>query len=77
MVGAAVVMGGAAWACSAGLEQAFGSGGLARNLITGLVPVLVGVALYSLLTRWWRVKEAETLWALAQDRLGRSTARNP
>jgi len=70
MVGAALVMGGAAWASSAGLEGAFGHGGLALNLLTGLGPVGVGVAVYALLTRGLGVGEAETLWTLVRKRLG-------
>ena len=48
-----------------------GSGHLAANLLTGLVPVVLGVALYVLLTRWLHVGEAEALWSMVRQRLGR------
>ena len=74
MAGAAGVMGAAAWASATGLERAFGHGGLALNLLTGLVPVVVGMAVYALLTRWLGVGEAETLWALVRAPRGRPRA---
>ncbi len=59
---------------SAALERSVGSGHLAANLLTGLGPVLLGVALYALLTRWLRVGEAEALWSMVRQRLGRAPA---
>jgi hypothetical protein len=37
--------------------------------VTGLVPVAVGVVLYLLLTRAFRIAEADVLWRMVRDRL--------
>ena len=47
-----------------------GTGDLWADLVTGLGPVLLGVAVYGLLTRWWRVGEAQALWIIVRQRLG-------
>ncbi len=39
--------------------------------MTGLVPVAAGIAAYALLTRALRVGEAEVLWRMVRERLGR------
>jgi putative peptidoglycan lipid II flippase len=72
MAGAAAVMGLAAWGSARGLERLLGSGDLSAQLVVGLVPVLVGVAVYALLTRWLGVGEADALWELTRQRLGRT-----
>jgi putative peptidoglycan lipid II flippase len=61
---AAVVMGAASWALAGALERWLGTRGPAAQLVTGLVPVAVGVALYGLLTRLLRVAESEAVWSL-------------
>jgi putative peptidoglycan lipid II flippase len=71
---AAVVMGVIAWLAKEALERSFGTGTLGSNLVTGLVPVLGGVAAYGLLTRWLGVREAEALWSLLKRRFGRAPA---
>jgi putative peptidoglycan lipid II flippase len=73
---AAAVMGAVVWLAAEGLERAVGAGTLSGNLVTGLGPVLVGVATYGLMTRWLGVREAETLWSIFRQRLGRD-AREP
>ena len=70
MGGAAAVMGLVVWWTAGALERSLGAENLAANLATGLLPVLLGVAVYVILTRWLRVGEAETLWTLARQRLG-------
>ncbi len=77
MAAAAAVMGLAAWGSAGALERLLGSGDLARDLATGLLPVLVGVAVYALATRWLGVGEAETLWALARQRFGHRPGEPP
>jgi putative peptidoglycan lipid II flippase len=74
MVAGAALMGVGAGVASTALERAFGQDGLGAHLLTGLLPVVVGVALYGLLTRWLGVPEAETLWDLVRQRLGGSRA---
>jgi putative peptidoglycan lipid II flippase len=69
MAVAAAAMGVAAWASAAGLERLVGTRGLPAQLATGLVPVLVGVALYGLLAHALRVGEAEVLGRMVRDRL--------
>jgi putative peptidoglycan lipid II flippase len=68
---AAAVMGVAAWASALGLEGLVGTRGLAARLVTGLVPVALGVALYGLLARALRVAEAEEVWRMVRGRAGR------
>jgi putative peptidoglycan lipid II flippase len=74
MAAAAAVMGVLVGLVSGALERSVGSRHLAENLLTGLVPVLLGVALYALLTRWLRVGEADALWSIVRQRLGRAGA---
>jgi putative peptidoglycan lipid II flippase len=64
MLVAAAVMGGAAVALARGLERVFGGVGLAAQLVTGLVPVAAGIAVYLVLTHLLRVGEAEVLRSL-------------
>jgi putative peptidoglycan lipid II flippase len=71
MASAAAVMGGLAWLAAAGLERLVGTRGLVAQLVTGLVPVTVGVVLYLLLTRALCVAEADVLWRMVRDRLRR------
>jgi putative peptidoglycan lipid II flippase len=66
---AAAAMGVLAWLCAAGLERLVGTRGLPAQLVTGLVPVVVGFGVYALLTRALRVGEAEMLWRMVRDRL--------
>jgi putative peptidoglycan lipid II flippase len=77
MAGAAGVMGLVVWATSRALERSLGVAGLPTNLVAGLVPVLIGVAVYGLLTRWLRVGEAQALWSLVRRRGGEATERDP
>jgi putative peptidoglycan lipid II flippase len=69
MAVAAAAMGALAWLAAAGLEQIVGARGLGAQLVTGLVPVVFGVAVYVLLTRALRVGEADVLWRVVRDRL--------
>jgi putative peptidoglycan lipid II flippase len=71
MAVAAAVMGALAWASAAGLERAFGTHGLRAQLVTGLLPVCVGVVTYAALTRLFRVPEAEAVLGMVRSRLGR------
>jgi putative peptidoglycan lipid II flippase len=66
---AAAATGGLAWLTAAGLEQRVGTQGLGAQLMTGLVPVVVGVGLYGLITRALGVGEADALWRAVRDRL--------
>jgi putative peptidoglycan lipid II flippase len=69
MLLAAAVMGGAALAVARGLESLVGSAGLAAQLVTGLVPVAAGIAVYLALTQLLRVGEAGVLRSLLLRRL--------
>jgi putative peptidoglycan lipid II flippase len=71
MGAAAAVMGVAVGLLAEGLERAVGSDGLLEKLLTGLLPVLVGVAVYGALSHWLRVREADALWSTVRHRLGR------
>jgi putative peptidoglycan lipid II flippase len=77
MIVAAGAMGVAARLSAEFLESAFGAHGLRGQLATGLAPVVVGVLLYALLTRWLRVPEAELIWRLARRRLGPGASAGP
>ena len=66
---AAAVTGVLAWLGAVGLERLVGTRGLSAHLVTGLVPVVAGVAVYLALTRAMRVGEAEVLWRMVGDRL--------
>jgi putative peptidoglycan lipid II flippase len=68
MAAAAGVMGGFVAVLIGALESRVGTTGLPAHLITGLGPVALGMALYGLLTHWWGVPEARTLWALVRER---------
>ncbi len=69
MLAAAAVMGGLSWLAAVGLEQVVGTHGLRAQLVTGLVPVAAGVALYLVLTRALGVAEADVLWRMVRDRV--------
>jgi hypothetical protein len=71
MAAAAASMGGLAWLVAAGLERLVGTRGLVAQLVTGLVPVAVGVLVYLLLTRALAVAEADVLWRMVRDRVRR------
>jgi len=71
MAVAAVGMGAIAWLAAAGLERVVGTHGLRAQLATGLVPVLAGIAVYGLLTRWLGVPEARAVGRLTWQRLAR------
>jgi putative peptidoglycan lipid II flippase len=68
---AAAVMGALVGLAAAGLERVVGTRGLADQLVTGLVPVVLGTLAYLFLTRAMRVGEAEVLWHMARGRLRR------
>jgi putative peptidoglycan lipid II flippase len=68
---AAAAMGALAWACNTGLERAVGTHGLRAQVVTGLVPVVVGVLVYALLTRALRVPEAEAVGEMVRSRFVR------
>jgi putative peptidoglycan lipid II flippase len=70
MAVAAGVMGGVVALGARGVEDLLGTQGLGAHLAAGLGPVLVGVAVYGVLTRLLGVGEAETLLKLARERLG-------
>jgi putative peptidoglycan lipid II flippase len=69
MAAAAAAMGGSAWLVAAWLEHLVGTHGLRAQAVTGLVPVALGVLLYLLLTRAFRVAEADVLWRMVRDRI--------
>lgn len=69
MLLAAAVMGAVAFAFAGFLERVYGSRGLTAQIVTGLVPVAVGIALYAGLTRLLRVGEADVLWTAIRRRL--------
>ena len=77
MATAAGVMGALAHGLWVGLERVVGADGLSAHLVTALGPVVAGVALYGLLTRWLRVPEADTLWGLLAPRLRPSRSPKP
>ncbi len=77
MAVAAAVMAAVAWALAGALTLRLGTHGPLAKVATGLLPVLVGVALYGGLTRALRVAEAEALWRMLRERLLRATAHGP
>ena len=72
MAAAAAVMGALVWFLAGLLERQVGTTGLLAHLVTGLGPVVIGVAVYALLTHWLKVGEAEDLWGIARERFGRA-----
>jgi putative peptidoglycan lipid II flippase len=72
MLLAAAVMGAVAFALAGFLERVYGSRGLTAQVVTGLVPVAVGIALYAGLTHVLRVGEADVLWTGILRRLRRA-----
>jgi putative peptidoglycan lipid II flippase len=77
MAVAAVGMGAVVWLSARGLERAVGTHGLAAHVVTALVPVLAGVLVYALLTRWLQVPEAEAVLRLAGRALAQGAAGGP
>jgi putative peptidoglycan lipid II flippase len=71
MVLAAAVMAPTAWYAAHVLEEWFGTRGLRAQLVTGLIPVALGGAVYLGLTALLRVAEAAELLGLAARLLGR------
>jgi putative peptidoglycan lipid II flippase len=69
MVAAALVMAPLAWLVSKALGSALGGHGLTTQLITGLVPVACGVAVYGLLAWLLGVPEASSLFDVVRRRL--------
>jgi len=72
MAASAAAMGALAWLAAAGLERLVGTRGLGAQVVTGLLPVAVGVGSYLLLTHVLRVGEADALWRAFRDRLRRT-----
>lgn len=68
MLASAAVMGGVVQWSSGLLEARMSAGGFAADLVTGLGPVLLGVAVYGLLTLGLKVGEARELWAMLRGR---------
>lgn len=68
MAAGAALMAPACWWAARWLEELAGTGGLSAQALTALVPVLVGVIIYGVVTRLLRLSEAETLLALARRR---------
>ena len=71
MVLAAAVMAPTAWYAARLLEERFGTRGLRAQLVTGLIPVALGGAIYVGLTALLRVAEAAELLGLGARLLGR------
>jgi putative peptidoglycan lipid II flippase len=71
MLASAAVMGALAWAAADRLELWLGARSLLARLVTGLVPVAVGVLVYGALTRLLRVGEAQAIGRMVLDRLRR------
>jgi peptidoglycan biosynthesis protein MviN/MurJ (putative lipid II flippase) len=71
MVLAAAVMAPTAWYAARVLEEWVGTRGLRAQLLTGLVPVALGGAVYLALTALLRVAEAAELLGLLGRLLGR------
>jgi putative peptidoglycan lipid II flippase len=71
MVLAAALMAPTAWYTAHVLEEWFGTRGLRAQLLTGLVPVALGGAVYLALTALFRVPEAAELLGLLGRMLGR------
>jgi putative peptidoglycan lipid II flippase len=68
MTAASAVMGALCLLSLRGLEAAFGTHGLAAQLVTGLGPVLVGVLSYAAVARVLGIPEVEAILALARRR---------
>jgi len=65
---AAAVMAPLVWLAAAGLERALGTHGLFAQAITGLVPVVAGVAVYGGAAWLLGIPEAAALWGLLRRR---------
>jgi putative peptidoglycan lipid II flippase len=74
MVPAAAAMAAVSWGLAALLERRAGTQGLLAQMVTGLVPVLAGVAAYGLLSRALGIEEARGVFRAVARRLGRRTA---
>jgi putative peptidoglycan lipid II flippase len=69
MLLAAAAMGLVAWLLAAAFEHWLGVRGIVARLLSCLVPVSAGVAVYATLTRLLRVGEAEAIARMLRDRL--------
>jgi hypothetical protein len=72
MAGVAAAMAGVAWLCARALDGRFG-GGWVDHLVTGLLPILAGVACYGLGTWVLGVPEWRQVAALPGRLLRRKT----
>ncbi len=68
MVAGAVVMAPASWGLARWLEGLVGTQGLSAQALTALGPVLLGVAIYAVVTRLLRLPELEAVLVLARRR---------
>lgn len=69
MIAAAGLMGGAAVLALQGTESFFGHRGLVAQLVTGLVPVAIGAAVYAVAAHLMHVDEARTIGGVLARRL--------
>jgi putative peptidoglycan lipid II flippase len=69
MITAAALMGGAALLALQGTESFFGHRGLVAQLVTGLVPVGIGAAVYAVAAHLMHVEEARTIGGALARRL--------
>ena len=72
MVAASAVMAVCCWASLRGRERVCGVHGFSAQLATGLAPVLLGIAVYLTLAKWWRIGEADAVLALIERRAVRT-----
>jgi len=75
MVLAAVVMAPVAWLAARQLSASVGTRGLVAQLITGLVPVLLGIGVYGLASWALRIPEAASLAGVVRRRLAPRAAK--
>jgi putative peptidoglycan lipid II flippase len=71
MLVSTALMAALAYLTASGFEHWIGTSGLTAQAVTGLVPVILGVAVYLLLTTRTRVPEAEALLATARASVAR------
>jgi putative peptidoglycan lipid II flippase len=71
MAAASVLMAMCCWLSLRGLEQICGVHGFGAQLVTGLAPVLLGIAVYLAVAKWWRIGEADAILALVERRAKR------
>jgi putative peptidoglycan lipid II flippase len=74
MILAALAMSGASWAVARGLSSVVDASGLLGKLAVGLLPVVVGVAVYAAATLLLRVPEARELLATLRRRPERTSS---